>query len=93
MDWLLTVPLLLIEIVLCQKLSEEEATTKSWNLGVASALMIAIGYPDELMLAEDQLGTRWTYWGGSMFFFLYIVNELVRLPPWLFRLCFRETRC
>merc|ERR1712100_698137 len=72
MDWLLTVPLLLIEIVLCQKLSEEETSTKSWNLGVASALMIAIGYP-----GEPQLGQRWTYWMGAMFFFLYIVNELI----------------
>jgi len=77
MDWLLTVPLLLIEIVLCQKLSDEEASTKSWNLGVASALMIAIGYPGELLLDQDELGQRWTYWGGSMLFFLYIVNELI----------------
>jgi len=77
MDWLLTVPLLLIEIVLCQKLTEEETSTKSWNLGVASALMIAIGYPGELLLDESELGQRWTYWGGAMLFFLYIVNELI----------------
>merc|ERR1712151_1144709 len=45
MDWLLTVPLLLIEIVLVQKLSPEETFSKSRNLGLASALTIIIGYP------------------------------------------------
>merc|ERR1739838_1021487 len=41
MDWLLTVPLLLIEILLVMKLDEATFSTKAWNLGVGSALMIA----------------------------------------------------
>merc|ERR1712113_329716 len=44
MDWLLTVPLLLIEILLAMKLSEEEYSSKAWTLGLGSALMIVSGY-------------------------------------------------
>merc|ERR1711972_195201 len=43
MDWLLTVPLLLIEILLVMNLSEEEYSSKAWTLGVGSALMIVSG--------------------------------------------------
>merc|ERR1719330_20467 len=35
-DWVLTVPLLLIELILVMGLPAEETVTKSWNLGVAS---------------------------------------------------------
>merc|ERR1739848_768938 len=45
MDWLLTVPLLLMEIVLVMNLPQEESNSKCWVLGVGSALMIANGYP------------------------------------------------
>merc|ERR1712072_948980 len=48
MDWLLTVPLLLIEILLVMKLSEEEFNSKSKILGTGSALMIISGYYGEL---------------------------------------------
>ena len=44
MDWLLTVPLLLIEILLVLKLDDATFSSKAWNLGVGSALMIASGY-------------------------------------------------
>merc|ERR1712149_54487 len=47
MDWLLTVPLLLIEIVFCCNLSPEETSKKAWGLGVASGVMIILGYPGE----------------------------------------------
>merc|ERR1739849_56060 len=40
MDWLLTVPLLLIEILLVMKLSPEEYSSKAKVLGTGSALMI-----------------------------------------------------
>merc|ERR1711920_79919 len=48
MDWLLTVPMLLMEIVLVMKLSSQEATAKCCTLGVSSAAMIILGYPGEL---------------------------------------------
>ena len=41
MDWLLTVPLLLIELVLVMGLSPEETSRKAWTLGAGSALMVA----------------------------------------------------
>merc|ERR1719399_1908498 len=76
MDWLPTVPLLLIEILLVMKLDPEEQNRKCWTLGVSSALMICVGYPGELVVSGD-LSTRWTYWMFAMIFFLNIVYTLL----------------
>jgi len=76
MDWLLTVPLLLIEILLVMKLDEATYNEKSKTLGVASALMIVSGYYGELTVTGD-LTPRWFCWFVSMCFFLYIVFELL----------------
>lgn len=72
-DWLLTVPLLLIELVLVMRLSREETISKATKLGFAAALMIVLGYPGEI--ATDNV-TR-AIWGTlSTIPFLYIVWEL-----------------
>jgi len=72
-DWLLTVPLLLIELVLVMRLSQKETTSKALTLGFAAALMIVLGYPGEI--AEDN-ATR-ALWGTlSTIPFLYIVWQL-----------------
>merc|ERR1711912_96284 len=76
MDWLSTVPLLLIEILLVMKLDEETFSSKAWTLGVGSALMIVSGYYGELVVTGD-LTPRWVCWFLSMLFFLYIVYELL----------------
>jgi len=76
MDWLLTVPMLLMEIVLVMKLPADEATNKCTTLGVSSALMIIVGYPGELIV-EGSLQTRWLYWGVALVPFCYIVYELL----------------
>jgi len=76
MDWLLTVPLLLIEILLVMKLDEDTFSSKAWTLGVGSALMIVSGYYGELVITGD-LTPRWICWFLSMSFFLYIVYELL----------------
>merc|ERR1712199_94749 len=76
MDWLLTVPLLLIEILLVMKLDERDYSNKAWTLGVGSALMIVSGYYGELVVTGD-LTPRWLCWFLSMCFFLYIVYELL----------------
>merc|ERR1711935_684422 len=76
MDWLLTVPLLLIEILLVMKLDERTYSEKAKNLGVGSALMICSGYYGELVVTGD-LTPRWMCWFLSMTFFLYIVYELL----------------
>merc|ERR1712182_187752 len=76
MDWLLTVPLLLIEILLVMKLDAATYSSKAWTLGVGSALMIISGYYGELFVTGD-LTPRWVCWCLSMCFFGYIVNELL----------------
>merc|ERR1719146_41438 len=76
MDWLLTVPLLLIEILLVMKLDEKDFNSKAKTLGVGSALMIVSGYYGELVVTGD-LTPRWVCWFVSMAFFLYIVQELM----------------
>merc|ERR1740121_2113644 len=76
MDWLLTVPLLLIEILLVMKLDAATFSSKAWVLGFGSALMIVSGYYGELVVTGD-LTPRWGCWFLSMSFFLYIVYELL----------------
>ncbi|WP_174285182.1 bacteriorhodopsin [Sphingomonas bacterium] len=72
-DWLLTVPLLLVELVLVMRLSREETTSKLARLAPAAALMIILGYPGEI--ATD-IPTR-AFWGTlSAIPFIYIVWEL-----------------
>ncbi len=73
-DWLLTVPLLLIELILVMKLARGETISKSIWLGGAAALMIILGYPGEV---ADGSGTRLTFWILSMIPFVYIVYQLV----------------
>jgi bacteriorhodopsin len=76
MDWLLTVPLLLIEIVFVMKLPDDQIRNKSITLGVSSGLMICTGYPGELVV-EGNLGVRWVYWAIALCPFLYVVYELL----------------
>ncbi len=72
-DWLLTVPLLLIELVLVMRLSASETVSKSTSLGFAAALMIVLGYPGEI--ADDN--TTRAIWGTlSTIPFLYVVWQL-----------------
>ncbi|MEX0375303.1 bacteriorhodopsin-like [Spiribacter pallidus] len=73
-DWLLTVPLLLVELILVMRLSKSETVSKSVTLGGAAALMIVLGYPGEV---SEDAGTRFTFWVLSMIPFIYIVYQLV----------------
>jgi len=76
MDWLLTVPLLLIEILLVMKLEDAAFSAKSKSLGVSAALMIVTGYYGELVVTGNLL-PRWICWAVSMVFFKNIVEELL----------------
>jgi len=76
MDWLLTVPLLLIEILLVMKIPDAEFGGKASALGWSAALMIVSGYYGELIVTGD-LTPRWICWFISMVFFLYVVYELL----------------
>jgi len=73
-DWLLTVPLLLIELILVMKLPRDETVSLSWKLGLASAVMVALGYPGEI---QDDLNVRWIWWALAMVPFSYVVFSLL----------------
>lgn len=73
MDWLLTVPLLLIELIMVMNLDEATTASKSTALGFAAALMIILGYPGEI---SDKHSTRWIFWILAMIPFLYIIFVL-----------------
>lgn len=72
-DWLLTVPLLLIELILVMRLSKSETFSKSVRLGLLAAVMILLGYPGEISNVDS---VRWMWWALSMIPFLWIMYEL-----------------
>jgi bacteriorhodopsin len=72
-DWLTTVPLLLIELVLVTEMAEKASKPLLISLSIAALLMIGIGYPGELTTDETM---RWVYFGGSMLPFLFILFTL-----------------
>ncbi len=73
-DWLLTVPLLLVELILVMRLARDETVSKSLKLGGAAALMILLGYPGEVAVGIGS--TRMIFGVLSMIPFLYIVYTL-----------------
>merc|ERR1711939_469351 len=73
-DWLLTVPLLLIELILVMGLPADETRSMGWKLGVSSALMVALGYPGEI---QDNNQGRWIWWECAMVPFAYVVFSLL----------------
>ena len=72
-DWLLTVPLLLIELILVMKLTRAESVAKSTRLGLLALVMVALGYPGEI---SSDPNTRWLWWGLAMIPFLIILYDL-----------------
>lgn len=72
-DWLLTVPLLLVELILVMRLTRKETLSKGVRLGALAALMIVLGYPGEV---STEAGVKWLWWGLAMIPFLWIVYEL-----------------
>jgi bacteriorhodopsin len=73
-DWLLTVPLLLAELVLVLKLAKNTTRSLLWRLITAALLMIVLGYPGEIAAADS---TARTVWGVlSTLPFIYILYVL-----------------
>lgn len=72
-DWLLTVPLLLIELILVMRLTPSETMAKATKLGLLAALMVVLGYPGEI---SEISSTKWLWWGLAMLPFLVIVYDL-----------------
>jgi bacteriorhodopsin len=72
-DWLLTVPLLLVELILVMSLSRSETVSRATSLGLSALLMVALGYPGEV---SDSGSMRWIFGLLSMIPFLWIVFQL-----------------
>jgi bacteriorhodopsin len=72
-DWLLTVPLLLVEVIAVLALAATVSKSLIMRLVPASAAMIALGYPGEISTNQDQQ----IIWGVlSTLPFLYILYVL-----------------
>lgn len=69
-DWLITVPLLLVELVAVLGLARAVSGPMLRNLVIASVLMIGLGYPGEV---SADAGTRWIFWALAMIPFVYIL--------------------
>lgn len=69
-DWLLTVPLLLVEAVAALGLSREKSSSLIGRLSIAAVLMIALGYPGEI---TSEFGPRFGWGFASTLPFIYIL--------------------
>lgn len=72
-DWILTVPLLLTELILVMGLPPDESRKQCIKLGLSAALMIVLGYPGEVATSDT---VRWVFWALAMIPFVFIVYTL-----------------
>jgi bacteriorhodopsin len=72
-DWLITVPLLVIELLIVLGVTSDRRKKLMTTLVPATVLMIGLGYPGETSTSD---GTKWTFWILSMLPFLYILYTL-----------------
>ncbi|MFZ4120940.1 MAG: bacteriorhodopsin-like [Caulobacterales bacterium] len=72
-DWILTVPLLLVELIIVMGLSRAATISKSVRLGLLALAMVVLGYPGEV---AGDIQSRLLWGGLSMIPFLFIVFEL-----------------
>lgn len=75
-DWILTVPLLMVELVAVMRLARDKASSMLTRLVIAAALMIGLGYPGEVIQDPSGATMRWVWFGLSMIPFLYILYVL-----------------
>ena len=74
-DWLLTVPLLLAELVAVLELGSKRSRPLMVKLVVASVFMVALGYPGQISPVHSTARTLWAV--ASTVFFAYILYVLV----------------
>ncbi|MHA7141033.1 MULTISPECIES: bacteriorhodopsin-like [unclassified Arthrobacter] len=85
-DWLLTVPLLLVELIAVLALARKVQTSLLWKLVPAATLMIVLGYPGEIS-SSDSVRVLWGILSTIPFIFiLYVLfveltKSLDRQPP------------
>ncbi|MFM8310419.1 MAG: bacteriorhodopsin [Ilumatobacteraceae bacterium] len=73
-DWLITVPLLIVELLVVLGVAGDARRKLMTRLIPATALMIALGYPGE---TSTDNGTKWLWWVLAMIPFAYILWVLV----------------
>lgn len=75
-DWILTVPLLMVELVAVLRLEASKSRSLLTRLVIAAALMIALGYPGEVISSPEGYTTR-IVWGAlssvPFFYILYVL--------------------
>ena len=74
-DWLLTVPLLLLEFVLVLRLPHAETYKKGLALTLAAAFMVILGYPGETLTVGF---AKVIWWVLAMIPFSYILYEMIK---------------
>lgn len=72
-DWLITVPLLVIELLIVLGVTPDRRKKLMTTLVPATVLMIGLGYPGEVS-SDD--GTKWLFWVLAMLPFFYILATL-----------------
>ena len=75
-DWILTVPLLMVELVSVLRLEKGKATSLLTRLVIAAALMIALGYPGEVISTPEGWTMRLVWGALSSIPFFYILFVL-----------------
>lgn len=72
-DWLITVPLLIIELLIVLGVAQKDRNALMLKLVPATILMVGLGYPGEV---ADSNGAKWTFWILAMLPFVYILKTL-----------------
>ena len=72
-DWLITVPLLVIELLIVLGVTADRRKKLMTTLVPATVLMIGLGYPGEVSTNDS---TKWVYWVLAMIPFAYILFTL-----------------
>lgn len=72
-DWLITVPLLVIELLIVLGVTADRRKKLMTTLVPATVLMIGLGYPGEVSSNDN---TKWTFWVLAMLPFAYILMTL-----------------
>ena len=72
-DWLITVPLLIVELLIVLGVAKADRTSLMLKLVPATILMVGLGYPGEV---ADSNGAKWTFWVLAMIPFAYILKTL-----------------
>lgn len=72
-DWLITVPLLVVELLIVLGVSSDRRKQLMRTLVPATALMIGLGYPGEI---STDVTTKWIFWVLAMLPYVYILRVL-----------------